>query len=199
MHEFHQGFCRNLVCGSTVQLTWEAPRPVSPPANTVLPFEAPSMVILSTQCPKPELLVWTRQLCKKEKIWAYHRIIEEHVWRDLKSHLVQPFLSKAQSRQDGPELCRLNFKSVQCWGIHHFLGSGESRPCLWVPSPHNWLAGCIEEILLHGDPGGNSQTGAEGSVTHLCSTQSECLCSWGRSETPGAAWAPPDSSEQKSQ
>ena len=34
-----------------------------------------------------------------------HTIIEYQVGRDLKDHLVQPFLAKAQSRQDGPAPC----------------------------------------------------------------------------------------------
>jgi len=34
-----------------------------------------------------------------------HRIIEYQVGRDLKNHLVQTFLTKAQSRQDSPEPC----------------------------------------------------------------------------------------------
>ena len=33
---------------------------------------------------------------------GYHRIIEYQVGRELKDHLVQPFLAKAWSRQAGP-------------------------------------------------------------------------------------------------
>lgn len=35
----------------------------------------------------------------------FHRIMECQVGRGLKDHLVQPFLAKARSRQDGPETC----------------------------------------------------------------------------------------------
>lgn len=47
-------------------------------------------------------------------------VIEYHVRRDFKDHLIQLFLAKAWSRMaQYPVLT--NFKSVQCWGIHHFL------------------------------------------------------------------------------
>lgn len=135
-HEFPQGFCRHLVCGSTVQVTREASGLSHTSCQCPVAFwrkHSPQAWSFSThsaqKAVKPELLVWTRQLCRKEKIKDYHRIMEEeHVWRDLKGHLVQPFLPKAQSRQNGPELCLLNLKSVQCWGIHHFPGRGESHP-----------------------------------------------------------------------
>lgn len=36
-----------------------------------------------------------------------HRTTEYQVGRDLKKHLVQPFLAKAQPRKDGPALCKV--------------------------------------------------------------------------------------------
>jgi len=58
---------------------------------------------------------------KRPKIW--NRITEYQVGRLLNDQLVQPFLAKAHSRQDGPStLVQPDRKSVQCWGIHRSPG-----------------------------------------------------------------------------
>lgn len=49
--------------------------------------------------------------------WSFCRIVESQVGRDLKDQLVQLFLAKAWSRQDGPAACPA--KSYKCPMLGH--------------------------------------------------------------------------------
>ena len=62
------------------------------------------MALQAGSCPVHELGQWG-ELWGGDAESQNHKIIEYQVGRDLKDHLVQPFLAKAQSRQEGPAPC----------------------------------------------------------------------------------------------